>query len=333
MHWTSIVYFIPMFILFFGMSNRKNIRHVAIFFGSISLVVIAGLRFEVGFDYSEYLWRLSENIPPREPLSVLIFQLIRAAGVFELYFLIYSLFTIGILFDIARRSGNAWIIINYVALPWFFHESFSAIRQGLSISFSVAAYYYYIRRENSPFLAYGLLSILSHFAAIPFVMTLLFLNASSGRIIRVVLVFLLCIVAYYFDYIYELLADQIGILRFYSSGTQFGAGQLVLLLLLVFVAGGSVRLRDHELILWVGVLVFYICLSLDFALSRLAWYFFVPLLWIQWDIIFRRVRLKGFWKLLPYCGLCVLIGVNLLVKSTDDRNSLVPYQTIIGTLW
>ena len=333
MHWTAIVYFIPVFILFFGMSNRKYIRHLAIFFCSISLVVIAGLRFEVGFDYSVYLWRLSENIPPREPLSELIFKASRSTGVFETYFLIYAVLTIAILYDVARRSDNAWILINYVALPWFFHESFSAIRQGLSISFSVAAYYYYIRRENSPFLAYAILSILSHFAAIPFVMMLLFLNASNGRVVRAILVFVLCIVAYYFNYIYELLVDQITILRFYSSGTQFGMGQLALLLLLVFVAGGSVRIRDHELILWVGVLVFYICLTLDFALSRLAWYFFVPLLWIRWDMILRRVRLKGVWKLLPYCGLCVLIGVNLFVKSADDRNSLVPYHTIIGAHW
>lgn len=333
MNWTAIVYFLPMFILFFGLSNRRPIRGLAIFFGSMSLFLIGGLRFEVGYDYSEYVWRLSENLPPREPLSFIIFQLSRLVGVFEVYFLVYAFLTIIVIYDIARRSGNVWILINYIALPWFFHESFSAIRQGLSISFSVAAYYYYINRANTPFLAYAILSALSHFAAIPFIMALLVLNGSDSRAVRAVLVLVLFIVAYFFDEIYGMLVEQVSILRFYSSGTQFGLGQFILLLMLVFVAGGSVRIRDHELILWMSVLIFYICLTLNFALSRFAWYFFVPLLWVQWEMIFRRVRLRGGWKLVPYCALCVLIGVNLQVKSADDRNSLVPYQTIIAAHW
>ena len=330
MIWSISVYFLPMLAISFGLSNNLNIKLLSIITTSIIIFLILGMRYDVGNDYSEYIWRLNQNIPPREPLSHLIFYIARWLGSNDVFFMIYALLTAMMLCMVSVREKNIWIVMNYISLPWFFHENFSAVRQGLSIVLMIVSYYHFKKYNDLRSLAFGLLAISAHYAATPFVLLLCLLSINSSKVLKTFIFIILLIILINIEQIFLGLRNHLSILNFYSDGASFGFGQFVLLCLLVTIASGASNSRDQSFILWVGVIIFYITMSINSALSRLAWFFIIPLLWYDWGTLMKYVRLRGTDKLSVICVLSFLIAVNLSIKSLDKRNSLVPYQTIIN---
>jgi len=329
-----LIYLTPLWITVLGAFGRPAKRQQYIFFACISIFLILALRQNVGYDYGEYLFRLSENIPPREPIAQLLFYFSRWTSIYPLYFVFNALISIFLLYRVAKREDNIWIIINYITLPWFFVESFSAVRQALSIVFAINAYHHYSKKEHFWFFTFGILSACAHYAAIPFILILSILNLSD-KYSRYIFLFVFSIFLWSFfnDAILSLFIQNIGVLRYYSNGTSFGFGQLVLAIIMIVISTGAIGSRNSSKILWIGLIIFIICLSIDSALSRLAWFFFIPLLWFDWRLVFGRIRLTGAIRLFPILFLSALLLTYLWVKSADELNSLIPYTSYLSGMF
>lgn len=333
---SALIYLTPLCITLFGAFGDPDVRRRYIFLACISIFFILAMRLNVGYDYGEYLFRLSENIPPREPIAQLIFYFSRWTSIYPIYFAINALISIVLLYRVAKKENNIWIIINYIAIPWFFVESFSAVRQALSMVLAVAAYHHFNKKENFQFLAFAGLSASAHFASIPFLIMLGMLNFNYSKYLTYIYFFIISIVTWVFlnlNFNLTIILENLAVLQYYTNGRTFGLGQLILAAILVVVSSGSIRTRNSSLILWVGLLIFAVCLNIDSALSRLAWFFFVPYLWFDWRLIFGWVRLDGVTRLFPFLGLGALLLVYLWFKSTDELNSLIPYQSYLSALF
>ena len=123
----------------------------------------------------------------------------------------------------------------------------------------------------------------------------------------------------------------IPILIYYSTPSEFGIGQLILASFLVLACHGSMRIKDSSTVLWIGLILLFGLREIDFGLSRLSWFFFIPLLWYDWNRIFGIIRINREFKAIPISALFLLLVVNLYFKSADPRNSFFPYKSHLSS--
>lgn len=215
MHEWFIFYSIVVMLLFIYREFQLNWLLV---FTWLVPMIFAGIRYEVGNDYWNYLTicedvNLSSQMEPT--FNGLVF-LIRTLDLpCEIIFPIFSTLMLGFIWLSAKRFKRPEVVLLlFLIMPAFFVNSLSIIRQGLACAIIFYAYLRYI--ENSKiiqFLAFGLIATLTHYISLPVIFFMLILKN-----IRVKIKFHFFIICVALATLLNILGIDTQILTFFNNG-------------------------------------------------------------------------------------------------------------------
>ena len=322
----------PLFILFLSFSKNATERFVWIAFTSILLIFILAFRHNLGYDYTSYVEIFNLDVECYyEPVTCSILGVSHFFDSYILFFAIYALLTIGCVFFVSISEKSPFIILNYICLPWFFIESFSIIRQELSIAFAIVMYFYFQKKDKKiQFLLFALLSILSHLSSILFVFLLIYLKFfGTNKTIKKLVFTFIALVSLCLFFFYDNLIAFYPLLKFYNNGGHFGYTMYFLFVLLYCISYKSIAQKESTYILSLVIFIYLGTLSVDSSLARISIPFIIPLIWFRWDILFNKIRLREFQVYLSYLLCICLYIVALYVKSNDPISALIPYKSFI----
>jgi hypothetical protein len=166
----SFILFVSIF-LFIG--KIKNVSHYNGFFQSIavfSIVIVAIIRFDVGWDYKGYYSSIINphiyNLDRYEPLSRLFTNIALYFNSPPLLFVLYGIPTyLLVYFSFIKYSKNVGLsMIIYIGL--FYLISFSIIRQALAIAICLFSYRYLQGKSFFKYSLCVLFAVLFHYSAI-----------------------------------------------------------------------------------------------------------------------------------------------------------------------
>ena len=175
-------------------------------------VAFCGLRYETGYDYSNYR-AFFENIllfkGLLEPGFYYFVQLSNTLGVstFGLFFM-FALVTHGLAYHTLAKTSNSpnMAFLIYLLIPGLYLNSFSILRSAFAVSvFGYAAYKLISGKSKLEYLAWGLLATSFHFTAVlPFLVAfIIFLGSRKSPRRSTCVILFLC----------SLLASQLPIAR------------------------------------------------------------------------------------------------------------------------
>lgn len=147
--------YVLIFFLFIFFSIFK-FKHTNLFF-LVFFLIFTCLRYDVGWDYIEYIELLESNtseiLESRfEPLSKLVFLISKYLNFFPLTFIFFSTVTLYLVYLFIKNYSKdkllSWLV--YYSMPLFFFASLSTIRQ--SIATSIILYSFRFLDEKKTFL-------------------------------------------------------------------------------------------------------------------------------------------------------------------------------------
>ena len=151
-----------------GKSRNKNINFTIVCF---LIILFAALRFNVGFDWKNYVSLIYPNYSPKrigkfEPLSLLYMKIAGSLNTPVLMFFLFSLTIYGfIAFAIFNNTVDLFeSLIIYIAL--FYFDSLSTMRQAASVAITFYAYKYIKNRQLFKYILFCLIAFLYHKSAI-----------------------------------------------------------------------------------------------------------------------------------------------------------------------
>ena len=329
------IYTSPLAFIFLAFSTKSAHRDLCVICAALLLFLILALRIDLGFDYSNYVDILNSSTACYHGITACaISDIARSLNSSILFFAIYALLTISCILYVTLSEKSPVILLNFMCLPWFYIESFTIIRQELSIAFAVVAYFYFQKSNKLvQLLFFSCLSVSTHISSLPFVMLLFGLRYFGKHMIlrKMVLVFILGLSALV-HLVFDLLLEFYPLLQFYSNGTSFGLSLFGLAVLLFLFSYRSISSKDSNYILLVGLFAYAGTLVIDSSLARLAIPFLIPLLWYKWDIIFNIIYLKKLQVYFAVIACIFLFTIMMKVKSGDENSSLIPYTSFINLL-
>ena len=327
------IYLIPYILLFFAkIENEKEIIGLNNFIVGIYVCVILffilALRFNVGFDYGEYRnLYLSSTFDRFEPISRLVFIVASNLGRFEFLFVFFALLTITPIWLSFLKQKKISILIVYISLPFFYLESFSIIRQAASLSFCILGYAYFIERDKKAmlffFIAVGL-----HYSAVVFLVYTIMLWCDSSKV-KMLVLFALSMLVFLISPIFDYLLQHFPTLFFYQSGTSFGVNSLLLVCFIFLLSLNKFDSVEHYYIIFCGIIVNLMLLNFDSVLTRMAWFFYIPLIFLRWSHLFYVVKVNS---VIAFSLMLLSVAIYLYtiyLKSQFTHGPLVPYYSII----
>ena len=155
-------------------ANKIKINHLAIFGALGSVIVFAGFRYEIGYDYPKYLagFLFDSELKHWEPLFNFLTRLIREINFgldSQALFVLFSFLTIMILFISIKRLTPYYrtSLIIYLLIPGLFLNSFSVVRQAIAMAIILYALFFLtVEKDNKKFIAYALVAFLFHYSSI-----------------------------------------------------------------------------------------------------------------------------------------------------------------------
>ncbi len=165
-------------------AKSVNINHLAIYAVFLAIIVFGGLRYEIGYDYPKYLagFLYDSELEKWEPFfnaSVYLFREVNFGLDSQMLFLSYTVVTIAVLhFSLKALTPHYRLsILLYLLIPALFLNTFSILRQGISMVILLYALQYLtININKRKYLLFGLVAFLFHYASIFIVVTYLLLE-------------------------------------------------------------------------------------------------------------------------------------------------------------
>lgn len=326
-----LIFSSPLVFLLISFSKDKLIRFSFICFTALLLFLILAFRHNVGFDYSSYIeiFNLSDECY-YEPVTCRILYISQYFDSYVLLFAIYALLTIGCVLFVSVSEKSPFILLNYICFPWFFIESFSIIRQELSIAFAIVMYLYFNKKDkNLKFLLFAALSVLSHLSSLLFVLLLIYLKffGKNKMIKKLVFIFVSSVSLLLFLF-YENIITYYPVLQFYNNGQSFGYSMYFLFVLLYITMYKNIIQNESMYILSLAIFIYIGTLSIDSSLARISIPFIIPALWFRWSVLFNKIHLGKFQLHISYLICVCLYIVSLYVKSNNSVSTLIPYKSI-----
>lgn len=159
-----------MFLLLIDNFNKQKnslIRYFLLFL----IIVVSGTRYEVGYDYYNYVNYYSIWLPYNlEPLFIYLVQLEQLiTDNYQILFLTFSFLTISVIYY-AITKYTKYIktsFLFYLLIPGLYITSFSTLRQSLAMAFFFLAMYFLLYPKNKfKYVFYSVISVLLHYSAI-----------------------------------------------------------------------------------------------------------------------------------------------------------------------
>ncbi|WP_342775884.1 EpsG family protein [Shewanella canadensis] len=316
--------FMFLFLLLYN-THRSSLKMLVGFYMLLTIFLILALRYDVGWDYMSYSKAFKYGYDNFEYLSSLIFDISRFLGSVNYVFLIYAFLTILPLLLVFYLERKLSFIVCYISLPFFFIESFSVIRQEVALSFCILGYLLYLRRDIKAFLVL-MVAVGFHSSAIVFLLMIIVLWFGN-RLVKLCILTSLVILAVYFDSIFSLFIPFFPTLSFYNSGSSYGLLSVLSVFLLFIISLNKSDNLEHYYLILVGIILNIILLNFDSALARLCWYFYIPFCFLTWSRFFFKLKV-GHWFF--YLVMLFLYSYSLMLKSSLENGSYLPYQTILG---
>ncbi|UYG93834.1 EpsG family protein [Cytobacillus firmus] len=174
------------FIIQTNNNLMKNRGKIHLFFGSVSLILIMGLRDEtVGTDIISYKnefenadYYLNNLLRPTELGYSFFNNLINTIGFnFQMYLLIISIIIIGSISLLYYRYSKNVLMSFYLHFTiGLFAMSMSGIRQILAVSITIIAFIFLMKNKKLLFFLFTCLAYTFHNSAIAFLITIFFKN-------------------------------------------------------------------------------------------------------------------------------------------------------------
>lgn len=170
-------------------ASRVNINHLAISFAFATIVFFAGFRYEIGYDYSKYLagFLFDAELDHWEPLFNFFTRMLREVNFgldSQALFLFYSIVTIAILFLAIRKLTpyHRLSLLLYLLIPSLFLNSFSVLRQSISMVILLYGLYYLtVKVDKKRYMLFALAAFLFHYSSIFVVIVYLTLGRYFNR--------------------------------------------------------------------------------------------------------------------------------------------------------
>lgn len=171
-----ILTFILSLILYFLFDRKKGKKNRIFYFSSLPLILISGLRYDVGTDYFPtyytgfYRILINEMGDGFEIGYILFNKIIQifTDNVFVLFFLTAVLFVTFTFKGIFNLSTNIPLSIIMLLLTRYFFISMNGVRQFISLAILLCSIKYIIERNLKKYLFFILLAFLFHYTSILF---------------------------------------------------------------------------------------------------------------------------------------------------------------------
>lgn len=320
-----ILYCTPFFgALLSDLTQSIVTKRALIFAAGLICFMILACRDGVGWDYAHYKFLIESRLI--ESFDYIPFLMAEQAIYWdsvEVFFTLAALTAIAPVTFVCLKRDNALPLICYIALPVFFFESFSVVRQSTAIGFSILAYHYFLAGQRK-FIIFSLVAILCHKAASLFAFMLI-ATWFGGTWVLVITGFGMILAGVIFTYLFPTLLIFLPNLIFYNQGVSFGVLSIAFWILWVIVFFDSRDDRRHYLIIACGVLMSVSLISLDSVFVRLAWFWFIPALFMSYKRIFGFVRVP---RLLVHFSAFIVFSLTLFLKASLTQGALIPYQSV-----
>jgi hypothetical protein len=327
---------------------RRNKPIGALLVGSALLVLMIGLRDEIGVDWSNYLraWNAAPsmsleqflNFRPGDPVfHAMVWQMSNWGWPYWALNLTCAVaFTWGLV-RFARQQPNPWLGIA-VAVPYLVIViAMSGIRQATAIGFIFLALASFRKGSTKGFLLWTLVAALFHASAIV-VLPFAGLSLSKNRFQSLILLIATALLGYFvvgstFD---EYSRNYLGRYAVKSSGTVFRIWMSLIPAILYLFLNKRLPLTDQERSLWrnfsllavVSVPLVFIIESTT-ALDRLLLYAYplqiMMLSWLPYLFGRRLERMGTIFLILVYLALQQYVFFNYAF----NRYAYVPYRNVL----
>lgn len=325
---------ISLIIAYIDKFNKKVYYYIVV----LILILFAGMRFNVGVDYNNYVNLFKDiiygyNIHTEISFNYIVNFINLFNGSYQILFLFYSIMTIFFMSKFFHFFSNNKIlsIYLYFSFPVFYLASFNGIRQILAVAIFAYALKFIVK-EN--FLKYFLLILLAtaiHKTAILLLPFYLFINKNIG-------IKLYCTIGLFYYVIIKLIEDQIeniGIYLVYFNSSDIennSVNPMIYLLMIIFIIIYQKKFIHKKIALnmiFFSILIGLTPLVLNVGteyITRMTSYFTIVILFALPNLItsFNNSNIKSlyFISLLLIGGLYFTRNILLL----GERYLLVPYQ-------
>lgn len=162
-------------------TQKLNINSLAIFLALSTIMIFAGLRYEIGYDYPKYLagFLFDSELEHWEPLFNFFMRLIREVNFgldSQAVLLFFSVLTLSVVYVAVKKFSSYYrtSILLYLLIPALYLNSFSVIRQGIAMAILFYALYYLtVKIDRRKYLLLGFVAFLFHYSSIFVVITYL----------------------------------------------------------------------------------------------------------------------------------------------------------------
>lgn len=315
------------------------------------VIVLTGLRFEVGYDYLNYrdFFTSTPSYLLDRGLEYGFISVVSISNFLGLNYL-WLFFSFGILIILMAVRGITLYTDNiriaflvFLLIPGLFLNSFSIIRQSIAIAFIFNSFYYLFHREQKKFYMFVILAVLFHYSALAVIPFMLMAKAFKKNVFIFALVGIpLSLVLSKLNVIDLVFSILLGGSKFsVYAGIQDGGSSFTKLLVLnvsvipyLFFTKRMDDMNKSLLFLVViGLMLLNVFSSIG-AITRISYYFkiFEIVLLANFVMYFK----KG-WSQIIIC-VCIFLYFFIMFYSSisfdfnevTDYPKMTPYKTIFS---
>ena len=332
------IYFLilgPLFLLAYSAPCNRN---VALMMGGY-MFLVAGLRYDVGFDYPSYYEWCKNGLDPylklsMEPFSLWMINLVSETGVPQLFFVWTSLLIVGLFVAafLRQSSAPALSLFTFFCMPMMYLVSLGIIRQYLAISMVFFALSCFGRRF---FVCMALMILAAMFHYSAFLICILYLGRRflECNYKTAFYVFVLLTAPILSSFVVKIIGP---LLPFYTSYLDGGGSNGTKMIILYYtIALLLVAFRRHLLVhvevryfnlFLFGVFVYGLAGPVNEVVGRIA-YYFLPFFCLLLPAVIRVLRPPELSRMLVMLLLSLLFFAQLYVASQDpNKDQYQPYS-------
>lgn len=337
-----ILTFILSLILYFLFDRKKRKKNRIFYFSSLPLILISGLRYDVGTDYFPTYYTGFYRILTRKMVDnfeigyILFNKLIQifTDNVFVLFFLTSILFIMFTFKGIYNLSINIPLSIVLLLLTRYFFISMNGVRQFISLAILLCSIKYIIERDLKKYLFFMLLAFLFHYTSILFIPCYFLCRL---KISKLKFVFFSFITVFGSKLILKLamillIGTKYGNLleKYPLCGIKFTIFTIFINIYILFFSyiGYSKRKNDKKYIVFLNLQI--ICTLLTFILriiplmERVYWIFSFPII-VSLPYLFQNVKNKKIF--LFFIGALLFVYMIYDIQVLGDHE-VIPYKWI-----
>lgn len=312
----------------------------------IYILVIIGLRYNVGADYIAYedifgKINSNQNVPFVEPFFLYVLGMFSS---YEIFIFLSTLFYLGALFLVfgKKTSDSKFVIILYFLLVTGLVANVSFIRQ--SIALSIILYSFYLWEDSKlKLIIASLIASLFHVSALLF-LVVVFIPRRKFNLVQLTIFLLINIVIYIIDiqsiivnYSF-LLGDYSGYIKTSMFSSTSGTGGLAVFAFAAFFCLYILsKVKDEDkntyLICNLGLIyIFLLMITIKIPLAFRLNIYFAPFFVMGLDFLISKSRVKQ--KEIIRIMLIIINTIAFIklfsVESFND--AIIPYQTILDII-